>query len=260
MLAARHKNYLINPSPCLASQAGWRLPAQFCTEDDKLLRDNSSVSSSCLNRRRMRPISPWWARGLGQRDARRTRAPCSVPLPRARAGRWREEPGEKLGSAQCCCTAEGMGFSPKTWLQATKPQGGWVRGAGATWHSSSEWLGCREDIMHSSCHATALHQLPRAGGHKPARAWDPAVTPPGQAATPPASLTGQARSSSMQGRAGREFPARNFPVMCFMGCRSLTIERFQATGGLSPKLAATHSQPSSGEQPYKNKPGHPSQH
>lgn len=29
MLVARHKNYLINPSPWLASQAGWRLPTQL---------------------------------------------------------------------------------------------------------------------------------------------------------------------------------------------------------------------------------------
>lgn len=58
MLAARHKNYLINPSPCLVLQAGWRLPTQFCAEDDKLLQVNSSVSSSCLILRRMRPVSP----------------------------------------------------------------------------------------------------------------------------------------------------------------------------------------------------------
>lgn len=45
-LAARHKNYLINPSPRLASQAGWRLPTQFGAEDDKLLWDSGSVSSS----------------------------------------------------------------------------------------------------------------------------------------------------------------------------------------------------------------------
>lgn len=153
-----------------------------------------------------------------------------------------------------------MGFSPKIWLQATEPRGGWAGGAGATRQSSSEQLGHRGDLMHSSCRATALHQPPRVGGNKSARAWDPAGTLPGQAATPPVSLGSRARSSSMQGRAGRDFPVHNFPATCFMRCRSLAIKCFQATGGLSTNLTATHSQPCTSEQPYKNKPGHPRQH
>lgn len=63
----------------------------------------------------------------------------------------------------------------------------------------------------------------------------------------------------MQRRAESKFPAHNFPATCFTGCRSLTVKRFQATEGPSTNFTATHSQPCSGEQPYKNKPGHPSQ-
>lgn len=129
-------------------------------------------------------------------------------------------------------------------LCGTAPASGWVTGETSRAHPATTPL-------------SSSHLEP---GDKPARAWDNAVTPPGQAATPPASFLGRARRSSMQGRAGREFPAHNFPAMSFTGCRTVTMEGFQATGGLSTNLTATHSQPCSDEQPYKNKPGHPSQH
>lgn len=67
------KNYLINPSPCLASQAGWRLPMRFCTEDDKLLQDNGSGSSSHFTQCRMRPVSPQWAQPKGCSEDTNTR-------------------------------------------------------------------------------------------------------------------------------------------------------------------------------------------
>lgn len=57
----------------------------------------------------------------------------------------------------------------------------------------------------------------------------------------------------MQGRTEKEFPAPDFPATHFMACRNLPIP-------LSEQQDHLTATPCPGEQPYKNKPGHSSQH
>lgn len=165
---ARHKNYLINPSPRLASQAGWRLPTQFCTEDDKSLWGNGRVSSSHLIRRRMRPVSPRWVHRLVRRDARRMRAPCGVPLPRVPAGRRQ---GESRGLPCAVTQLKEWDFLPKPSSKppnccedrlevpgpcGTAPASGWVTGETSRTHPAVPLL--------------SISHLEPGLGDKPARA------------------------------------------------------------------------------------------
>lgn len=121
--------------------------------------------------------------GLAQGMPRGYKHRAVSPFPEPERGDGEGSWEGALGSARCCCTAEGMGFSPKTRLHGTEPWGGWAGGAGAVWHSSSKRLGHGGDLMLCHCSPSATSRR----GDEPARAWDPAVTPPGQAAAPPAS-------------------------------------------------------------------------
>lgn len=210
---------------------------QFCTEDDKLLWDNSSVSSSCLSWCRM-----WHSEGMPaghehlvvfpflgpeQGDGKGEMAKGSWDLPSAVAQQKEWDFLPKPGCKPLRHREDGLEMPG---LHDTDPASSWMaRETSCTYPAMPLF-----SISHLEPGGQAYQGLGPCGdtaraGCTPSRllAWD----------------------LFHAGCSRREFPACNLQATHFMGCRYLTIKCFQATGGLSTNTLAPVS-----------KPGHPRQH
>lgn len=186
-----------------------RLPTQLGAEDDKLLWDNSSVSSSSRA-------------GCGQAHmggAQRTQHPVGTQHP----GVTQHPVGTQQGHG------EGGWALPKAAAQLKEWEFLPKAGTGRTgWRCQ----GCGTAPAPGQPPALILPLL--SISHCEPEGTIPAVTVPGQAATPAASLTRQARSDSMQKRAEKEFPTSDFPATRFMACRNFPIQPCKQQQGSAP--------------------------